>query len=119
MFDEWEMTAYPTRICRGKYPISEPRRNAPKVKKTAPEMISTWFGSWSDRADSPVRIELKAKLTMVVEIIAARCLSAMAGRMGTYIISDFTLDNIDEDVEERHSLDHHGAVSTWEYTASQ
>jgi len=44
---------YPTRMCRGKYPINEPSLKAPRVKKTR-----------------PVSIELKANATMVVEMIA-------------------------------------------------
>lgn len=39
--------------------------------------------------------------------------------MHTYIISNFALDDVDEDMEEGDSLDHHRSVTTGEDTAAE
>jgi hypothetical protein len=66
----------------------------------------------------PVKIELKANASIVVEMIALSYELALPLLL-THIVSTFGLNDIDENVKERDSLDHHGSISTWKDTASE
>jgi hypothetical protein len=37
----------------------------------------------------------------------------------THIVSDLPFDSIDQDVEERHRLNHHRAVAAWKYASAK
>lgn len=40
-------------------------------------------------------------------------------RSATHVITNFPLDDVHEDVEERDGLDHHGSVPAWEDGTSE